>query len=258
MSVNPVFREREFVFDPSLVFVLMPFGEPWSDRVWEAIQRIIAGYGVKAERADNRHGPVVTEDIWRGIVEARIVLADITGWNPNVFYELGIAHTVGKDVILVTQPSARLPFDTQGYRHIIYSDNPAGMKLLEREIPQKLDFYLKRPHPAPHPEPQQGRIGNRADLEASWAAISKGWDPPLPSLSTPDARSQAGALKKRMRQYAYVLSEEDAKTLVSDLRKAWPDDFDKSTDIQKAQDTVAAITNLLNDWRLRYATRVTR
>ena len=122
VTVVPIFRERGFVFDDKLVFVLMPFGEPWSDRIWEALQRIIIGLGLRPERADNRHGPVVTEDIWRGIVEARVVLADVTGWNPNVFYELGVAHTLGKDTIMITQPIARLPFDTQGFRHAIYSD----------------------------------------------------------------------------------------------------------------------------------------
>jgi hypothetical protein len=43
IAVTPVFHDREFVYDDKLVFVLMPFGEPWSDRIWEAIQRIIKG-----------------------------------------------------------------------------------------------------------------------------------------------------------------------------------------------------------------------
>ena len=49
---------------------------------------------------DNR--PII-EDVWRCTNEARILIAELTGRNPNVFYETGIAHTVGKEVILITQ-----------------------------------------------------------------------------------------------------------------------------------------------------------
>jgi hypothetical protein len=259
MEITPVFHEREFVFDESLVFVVMPFGEPWSDRVWELIERIIKGYGMSPERADNRHGPVVTEDIWRGIVEARIVLADVTGWNPNVFYELGIAHTLGKDVVLITQPSARLPFDTQGFRHIIYSDNPAGVKLLEDELPKKLDHFLKPP--AGRRRRFSGAttsIGTKKQILASWFAVSNGWEPELPPVETGDTRSQAGALRNQMYRYAHVFSEDEAKQLVGDIRKVWPTDFSKCNDIEQAQAIVREATTVINRWRAKYAARASK
>ena len=256
LAVSPVFHDREFVYDQKLVFVLMPFGEPWSDRIWESIQRIIKGKGLRAERADNRHGPVVTEDIWRGIIEARIILADVTGWNPNVFYELGISHTVGKDVILITQPSGRLPFDTQGYRHIIYSDNPAGIKVLETEIPLKVEHYLTRKH-------QERPVENvhkpsKKEIINSWNALTNNWDPPLPSMETKDLRSTAGALKKRMKQYVYVLSESESKELVLEIRKSWPTDLDKKKSIEDVKLVIENITTILNEWRNRYSTKLNK
>jgi hypothetical protein len=141
----PIFQARDFVPDNTSVFVLMPFSEPWSDKIWETIQRIVEEQGLKAERADNKHGHIITEDIWKGIVEARIIIADVTALNPNVFYELGISHTVGRDIILITQSSEKFPFDTQGYRHIIYSNDSAGIKVLEKEIPLKIEHYMKNP-----------------------------------------------------------------------------------------------------------------
>jgi len=144
IRVEPIFHERRFVFDKKLVFVLMPFSEPWSDRIWEKLKEIIESKGLRAERADNRYGAIITEDIWAGIMESRLIICDTSGWNPNVFYELGIAHTIGKHVILLTQPTHHLPFDTQGLRHLIYTDNPNGMRKLEKELPQWIDYCLSK------------------------------------------------------------------------------------------------------------------
>jgi hypothetical protein len=62
------------------------------------------------------------------------VVADITGRNPNVFYELGIAHTYGQRVVLLAQGTEDIPFDLQRFRHILYEDNSDGYKALERGL----------------------------------------------------------------------------------------------------------------------------
>jgi hypothetical protein len=259
IAVSPIFRERDFVFDAKLVFVIMPFGEPWSDRIWETVKGIVTEMDLLPERADNRHGPIITEDIWRGIVEARIVVADVTGWNPNVFYELGIAHTLGKDVVLITQPTNRLPFDTQGYRHIIYSDNPAGVKTLKAEIPAKIKHYIdtagRKAKKRTDTRPEKA---DSKSMKLAWNAVTSGWDPPLPSMRIQDARSQAGALKNRMLQYVYFLSEPEAQQFVSEARAIWPDDLDHEEAIDKSHKVIAEMTELLNAWRIKYAQRITR
>ena len=73
-------------------------------------------------------------DIWRAIGAAQFIIADVTGRNPNVFYELGIAHTLGKDVILITQDSGDIPFDLTHLRHIQYDYTPRGMKSFEEKL----------------------------------------------------------------------------------------------------------------------------
>lgn len=257
ITVSPIFHDRDFVYDEKLVFVLMPFGEPWSDRIWEAIQRIIKGTGFRAERADNRHGPVVTEDIWTGIIESRIIIADVTGWNPNVFYELGISHTVGKDVILITQPSARLPFDTQGYRHVIYSDNPAGTKLLETEIPLKIEHYINKKQISQSLE-LSNRPPKKKDITNSWNAISNNWEPPLPSINFKDLRSTAGSLKKRMKQYVYVLSETESKEFVLEVKKVWPENLESNENQENVQFIIEKVTAVLNEWRNKYSSKLNK
>lgn len=76
-----------------------------------------------------------------------MIIADVTGRNPNVMYEIGIAHTLGKTVILLTQEVHDIPFDFRGYRHIDYADNVDGFAKLERELPNFLRTSRKSDSP---------------------------------------------------------------------------------------------------------------
>ena len=73
-------------------------------------------------------------DIWSAIFLAYCIIADCTGRNPNVFYEMGIAHTIGKRIILITQDEEDVPFDIRAIRFIKYEFTPRGMKQLERKL----------------------------------------------------------------------------------------------------------------------------
>lgn len=135
LIVNPYFASRDTRVDPKKVFVLMPFSEDWSQRVWLRLLRpTIEGLGFSAMRADDMFGRDIMEDIWRGILTSKVVVADITARNANVFYELGIAHTLGKPVILLTQCVEDIPFDLNRYRHIVYQDNIDGFDQLARKL----------------------------------------------------------------------------------------------------------------------------
>jgi nucleoside 2-deoxyribosyltransferase len=68
------------------------------------IKPSIESLGMVVHKADElKNANFVMQDIWKSICEARIVLADLTGFNANVMYELGIAHTVGKDTVIIYQ-----------------------------------------------------------------------------------------------------------------------------------------------------------
>ncbi len=135
-KVNPYFFEIPSEVDNHLIFVLMPFTEPWSDRIWKShIKPVIEGIKFDppliVKRADDLFGHDVMHDIVAAISSAKLIIADITGRNPNVFYELGIAHWIGKRVILLTQSSNDIPFDLLRFRHIIYEDNSDGYNKLK-------------------------------------------------------------------------------------------------------------------------------
>lgn len=128
------FYTRPVSQQDNLVFVLMPFTENWSDVVWKEVIKnkieSIQGVSLNCRRADDLFGQDVMKDIYESIVAARIVIADITGKNANVFYELGMAHAFGKDVILLSQSEEHIPFDLNRFRHCIYSDDAAGYQKL--------------------------------------------------------------------------------------------------------------------------------
>jgi len=128
---NSVFRSPIPPVEPKLCFVLMPFREDWSNDIYELIKNIVSEAGLECKRADELTGPIIVEDIWVKINQAAIIIADVTNRNPNVMYEVGIAHTRNKPTILITQDIKSLPFDFTHLRHCEYEFNNNGIEKLE-------------------------------------------------------------------------------------------------------------------------------
>lgn len=134
MLVQPIFSGRVDQAIVNRAFVLMPFSEPWSNRIYRVISEVFREMGLSVARADELTGMDVLEDIWYGILSAQYVIADLTARNPNVFYELGLAHVVGKRVIMITQSVGDVPFDVRRFRFIEYQDNMDGYDALRRGL----------------------------------------------------------------------------------------------------------------------------
>lgn len=107
---------------PCTAFVLMPFGGAFDALFDKLIAPALQRAGYEVTRADNvidqRN---VLRDIVSGIDEAHLIVADLTGLNANVFYELGLAHALGIPTLLITQALDAIPFDLRGYRANEYS-----------------------------------------------------------------------------------------------------------------------------------------
>ena len=78
------------------------------------------------------------QDVVSLIDRSRVVICDCTGRNPNVFYEIGIAHTLGREVILITQSQEDIPFDLRHLRYVPYLNNREGRKELQRRVEARL------------------------------------------------------------------------------------------------------------------------
>jgi hypothetical protein len=105
----------------------------------------------RVTRADDifARGSYITENIWRLINRSALLIADVTDKNPNVFYELGIAHTVGRDVIIISQNKEDVPFDIQNLPYYLYTYDENGKKKLTDELKKLIEqTKLKSTHPS--------------------------------------------------------------------------------------------------------------
>lgn len=116
-------------------FVIMPFSEDLSDVYDFLIRDGLEASGYDVKRADDiRSQNNILEDIVTGIVKSDLIVADLTDSNPNVYYELGIAHALQKNVILITQDIDELPFDLRSYRVICYKTHFTRMNQAKNEL----------------------------------------------------------------------------------------------------------------------------
>ncbi len=117
------------------VFVAMPFEDEHTSNLWKVIEGVCSIRGLNLRRADSSSYPnPIVADILEEIERAEIVVADLTGLNPNVLYELGIAHVRCDSVILLCQKGQTLPFDLASFRVIFFdlSSNNERVALADR------------------------------------------------------------------------------------------------------------------------------
>ena len=133
-------------------FVLMPFAEELSDVYKYLISDGLTTAGYEAKRADDILSQNnILGDIVEGIATSDLIVADLTGSNPNVYYELGIAHALNKKVILLTQEIDELPFDLRSYRVVAYSVHFAKMNQAKEELVELASEAIKGSLPFGNP-----------------------------------------------------------------------------------------------------------
>lgn len=123
--------------------IMMPFA-PEFKAVRAVIRSACDPVGLRPIVADEVwDSPSIVQDVFDIIFRARIVVADFSGLNPNVMYEMGLAHALGRDVVPITQPTGKLPFDVAHYRTIVYENTEEGLSVLRRRLEQAFRGVLK-------------------------------------------------------------------------------------------------------------------
>jgi hypothetical protein len=143
-------RQRPAVFqipehegiEPTLASAMMPFDAGFNS-VYDSIQQAADSVRLRCRRADNIwENAAIIQDVVSLIDRSRIVVCDCTGRNANVFYEAGIAHTLGRDVILITQNEHDIPFDLRHLRYIRYLNNAEGRGALTAALQGRMQTIL--------------------------------------------------------------------------------------------------------------------
>ena len=128
-------------------FVLMPFEEPFDTYYTTIIRPAVTAAGLEPLRGDSLFRPApIMADIWSMIQSAKVLVAELTGKNANVFYELGLAHAVGNPIVLISETMDDVPFDLQPLRVIVYEkDNPAWGNKLRNNMTSSLKENVSEP-----------------------------------------------------------------------------------------------------------------
>jgi hypothetical protein len=127
------------------VFVVMQFTPQFDELFADVIEPVCNSLNLHAQRADDTYGPgVIIKDIERQILEARIVLADITPKNLNVYYEVGFAHALKKETILLAEKPTDLPFDVSPFRVLLYENTIVGKSKVEAGLRKHLEAIVEK------------------------------------------------------------------------------------------------------------------
>jgi hypothetical protein len=126
------------------VFVIMPFSLEF-DSVFELLVRpSLEAEGlevVRADTLDTRQN--ILKDVIGGIAGADLIVADVSAPNPNVYYELGVAHGLSRPTLLITQAVEDVPFDLRSYRLLVYSTHIARVDDVKRELGEVARGFLE-------------------------------------------------------------------------------------------------------------------
>jgi DNA-binding Lrp family transcriptional regulator len=155
LPVNPMFKDYSYLTDDfaniefelnrkdyngNTCFVLLPFKDDFFELFEDFIKPVVEEAGFKCITGANLFGShSIMRDVWNYILHCKFVIADLTERNPNVFYEVGISHTIGRETILISQSIDDVPFDLQHLRTILYDFTPRGCSKLRKELSKTIE-----------------------------------------------------------------------------------------------------------------------
>jgi hypothetical protein len=124
-------------------FIVMQFSSPFNEVYSEVIRSVCSKVNIDAIRADEIYGPgIIIRDVTERILQAQLVIADITPANANVYFEVGYALALNKPIILLAAKGTPLPFDVSAFRVLFYEDSISGKAKLEQGLQEHLESIL--------------------------------------------------------------------------------------------------------------------
>jgi hypothetical protein len=150
---------------PLSIFVVMPFSDEFKDIYELGIKAACEDAGARCERVDEQMFlENIPDRVYGQIEKADVIVSEMSGQNPNVFYEVGYAHGLGKQVVLVTSNVADIPFDLRHYPHVVYEGKIRRLKS---------DLYKKILWCTEHPELLTFQRGAQAKSEKELESLDR-------------------------------------------------------------------------------------
>ena len=127
-----------------IAFVLIPFDQEFDPVYEDFIKPVLQEAGLVVSRADNIESQQnILKDVMGGIGHGDLIIADLTYSNPNVYYELGVAHASKKPTIHLTQSLEDVPFDLRSYRLIEYDTHFSKIGEARTKLGNYAELFLE-------------------------------------------------------------------------------------------------------------------
>ena len=134
IRTRPIFGQATQPVEPGSLLLLLPRDEKARVNA-DLIKRAVGASGLSGDEAqDIRNGKTAVRDMWQSINQAALILADLTGADPQVMYGLGIAHTLGKNTVLIHPQGSKYLVDIPRTESIEYEESAQGREKLEEQI----------------------------------------------------------------------------------------------------------------------------
>ena len=144
VGADIIIRDFDVLSEKPVAFIIMQFSTPFNELYEGVIRPVCSDLGVRAVRADDAYGPgLIIADVVRQIDESKIVVAEISPLNANVYYEVGYSHARGKPTILIAdRKTEKLPFDVSPFRTLFYDNTIDGKRRVEEGLRRHLTAAL--------------------------------------------------------------------------------------------------------------------
>ena len=144
VSWPTIFRVPEDPIEEDLVSVMRPF-KPDFHAVQTALETACTGLGLRCRDVNMEwQESEIIQDVFSLLYRSSVVICDFSEQNPNVFYEAGIAHTLGRVVIPIVQNPEHIPFDLGHHRYLEYETSAEGLQRLIEGVTRRLETLTSR------------------------------------------------------------------------------------------------------------------
>jgi len=142
LRTKPAFGPAPFAADDNLLVILASPG-PQGTAVSEIVEAAAVSKKMAVRRLDGLKSKAAVHQAWLSIGQSRLVVADLSSRDPDVYYALGLAHSVGKENILLYLEGSEPPVELPGTRAIAFKNDEKGLAKLSQDAAEVLDSALQ-------------------------------------------------------------------------------------------------------------------